>query len=78
MSASTAARDLKWKRTAYTAIPTLTHYVVVAQDAVGVVVFARDSGFAERRLTRRDDVIPFPELGISLSLSDIYYDLDFA
>lgn len=77
MSPSTAARDLKWKRAAYTAIPTLTHYIVVAQDAVDVVVFARDTGFAERRLTRRDDVIPFPELGISLPLNDIYYDLDF-
>ena len=78
MSPSTATRDLKWKRAAYTSLPTLTHYVVLAQDAVDVVVFARDSGFGERRLTRRDDVITFSELGISLSLNDIYYDLDFA
>ena len=28
--------------------------------------------------TRREDAITFAELGISLSLSDIYYDLDFA
>src|SRR5262245_3728642 len=34
MSPSTASRDLKWKRAAYASLPALTHYVVVAQDAV--------------------------------------------
>jgi len=77
MCPSTATRDLKWKRAAYATLSGLTHYVVVAQDAVDVVVFARESGFAERRLTRLEDAITFPELGISLPLSDIYYDLDF-
>src|SRR5829696_3962616 len=38
MSPSTANRDLKWKRTAYTSMPALTHYIVIAQDAVDVVV----------------------------------------
>ena len=32
MSPSTSRHDLKWKRAVYTAMPTLTHYVVVAQD----------------------------------------------
>ena len=34
LSPSTAERDLRWKRTAYTSLPSLTHYVVIAQDAV--------------------------------------------
>jgi Uma2 family endonuclease len=78
MSPSTASRDLKWKRDAYTQMTALTHYVVVAQDDVDVVVFARDDGFAERRFNSPNDVIVFPALGISLPLSEIYRDIDFA
>jgi Uma2 family endonuclease len=74
LSPSTADRDLRWKRTAYTSLPSLTHYIVVAQDAVDVVVFARDTGFAERRYRSLSDTIELPALGISLPLSEIYYD----
>jgi Uma2 family endonuclease len=72
MSPSTASRDLKWKRTAYTSLATLTHYVVIAQDVVEVLVFARDNSFNERRFHSVADVIAFPALGISLPLSEIY------
>jgi Uma2 family endonuclease len=41
LSPSTKARDLRWKRTAYTSLASLTHYIVIAQDAMEVVVFAR-------------------------------------
>jgi Putative restriction endonuclease len=66
--------DLRWKRTAYTSLPSLTHYIVVAQDVVDVVVFGRDAGFAERRYRSVSDTIELPALGISLPLSEIYYD----
>ncbi|HMK78748.1 MAG TPA: Uma2 family endonuclease [Xanthobacteraceae bacterium] len=72
MSPSTRSRDLKWKRAAYTSLPSLTHYVVIAQDAVDVVVFDRAHGFDEKRDQAVSDVIDFPALGISLSLSEIY------
>ena len=52
----------------------LTHYVVIAQDAVDVVVFDRESGFNETRYRSAADVIEFTQLGISLSLSEIYRD----
>ena len=78
MSPSTAARDLKWKRIAYTSLPALMHYVVVAQDAMDVVVFAREGGFAERRYRSTDDVIAFAELGVLLPLSEIYRDTGLA
>jgi Uma2 family endonuclease len=74
LSPSTADRDLRWKREAYTSLPSLTHYVVIAQDARDVVVFARDTGFAEQRLSGPDDVVAFPALGVSLPLSEIYRD----
>ena len=74
LSPSTAARDLRWKRAAYTGLPSLTHYVVIAQDAVEVVVFARENDFAERRLRSLGDAIAFPALGVSLALAEIYRD----
>ena len=74
MSPSTATHDLKWKRAAYASLPSLTHYIVIAQDAVDVVVFARDNGFAEQRLSAIDAVLALPALGIALPLSEIYRD----
>jgi Uma2 family endonuclease len=74
LSPYTVDRDLRWKRTAYTSMPSLTHYVVIAQDAVDVVVFARASGFTEQRFRSLDDVIVFPALGVSLPLTEIYRD----
>lgn len=74
LSPSTAERDLRWKRTAYTSLPSLTHYVVIAQDTVDVVVFARDDGFAERHFRSLNDRLELPALGISLPLAEIYRD----
>ena len=74
LSPSTAERDLRWKRTAYTSRPSLTHYVVIAQDAVDVVVFAREAGFAERHLRSLGESLELPALGISLPLAEIYRD----
>jgi Uma2 family endonuclease len=74
LSPSTMDWDLRWKKTAYTSLPSLTHYIVVAQDAVDVVVFARDTGFAEQRYRSLSDTIELPALGIALPLSEIYRD----
>lgn len=74
LSPSTAERDLRWKREAYASLASLTHYVVIAQNAWDVVVFARDTGFSEQRLSGRDDAIVFPALGVTLPLAEIYRD----
>jgi Uma2 family endonuclease len=74
LSPSTEDRDLNWKRSAYTKLASLTHYIVVAQDAVDVVVFARVAGFVEQRLQSLDDSIELTSLGISLPLEEIYRD----
>jgi Uma2 family endonuclease len=78
LSPSTKDRDLRWKRTAYTSLPSLTHYVVIAQDSVEVVVFARDAGFAEQRLRSLADCVELPALGVSLPLAEIYRDTGLA
>ncbi len=74
LSPSTSSRDLKWKRAAYTGMSALSHYVVIAQDAVNVVVFDRAAGFEERRLTSLTDSVEFPALSAVLPLSEIYRD----
>jgi len=73
-SASTANRDLRWKRTAYASMSTLSDYVVIAQDAAEVVVFSRQNDFAERRFCAADAAVKLQPLGISLPLSEIYRD----
>jgi Uma2 family endonuclease len=77
LSPSTEQRDLRWKRAAYTTLPAITHYIVVAQDTIEVVAFARDAGFAERRLRSLADSVELPSLGISLPLSEIYHDMEW-
>ena len=72
LSPSTEGRDLRWKRKAYTSLPSLTHYIVIAQDAVEVTVFARDEGFAERRIRSLDKAIELRSRGISLPMAEIY------
>jgi Uma2 family endonuclease len=74
LSPSTADHDLRWKRRAYSALPSLMHYVVIAQDAVEAFVFSRANGFAEQWLTSEDASIDLPALGISLKLRDLYHD----
>jgi Uma2 family endonuclease len=74
LSPSTEGQDLRWKRRAYTGLPSLTHYIVIAQDAVEVTVFARDDDFAERRIRSLDKTIELRSLGISLPMAEIYRD----
>ncbi len=74
LSPSTANRDLRWKRKAYATLPSLSQYVVVAQDAVEVVSYDRKNGFDERRLESADAELDLPAIGARLTLRDIYRD----
>ena len=76
-SPSTSSRDLNWKRSAYISMPALTHYVVIAQDAVDVVVFAREKDFTAQRLASRTDTLELNAIGVSLPLAEIYRDIEF-
>jgi Uma2 family endonuclease len=73
LSPSTKKRDLRWKRTAYPRLASLTHYIAIAQDAVDVIVFARDEDFVGRTLRSLDDAIEIRSLGISLLVTEIYH-----
>jgi Uma2 family endonuclease len=72
LSPSTKGRDLRWKRTAYTTLPSLSQYIVVAQDAVEVIVFAREDNFEGRKIRSLQEEITLRSLGISLPIAEIY------
>jgi Uma2 family endonuclease len=78
LSPSTREHDLRWKRNAYLALPSLTHYVVIAQDALDVVVFGRQSRFPERRLNPLDESLELAALDISLPLAELCRGTDLA
>jgi Uma2 family endonuclease len=78
LSPSTGYRDLRWKRRAYSSLPTLQHYVIVAQDAVEVLSYARTDGFLERRFERLDLDLDLPSIGISLPLAKIYANIELS
>jgi Uma2 family endonuclease len=74
LSPATANHDLRWKRKAYATLPSLSQYVVVAQDAVEIVSYDRTNRFAERRLESADAELDLPIVGARLSLRNIYRD----
>jgi Uma2 family endonuclease len=78
LSPSTKGRDLGWKRAAYASLPSLTHYIAIAQDAVEVVVFARDNDFEDRRIRSLAKTIELRSLAISLPVAEIYRDTHLA
>jgi len=74
LSPSTKTRDLTVKRDAYISLASLTHYVVIAQDKVEVIVFARDNGFKKSTFRSRDDVVDLGSLSVLLPVAEIYRD----
>jgi Uma2 family endonuclease len=72
LSPSTKERDLRWKRAAHASLPSLTHYIAIAQDVVEIVVFARDNDFADQRFRSLNEAIKLRLLGISLPVAEIY------
>ena len=86
MSPGTFDNDLREKLLAYSAVPTLRHYLVVDQHQIEVHHYQPDTdrsdgvvgtvpmGWKYRRLTQRDEVIEIPELGFSISVGDLYLE----
>jgi Uma2 family endonuclease len=74
LSPSTEDLDLGWKRKAYTSLASLTHYIVVSQDAVHVMVFARDDDFEGREIKSLDEAIELRSLAVALPMAEIYRD----
>lgn len=72
LSESSAAIDHGVKRAEYPALPSLSRYVMLAQDAPIALICAREEGFSERQ---EREALALPEFGLTLPLSDLYAGL---
>lgn len=72
LSDSTSPVDRGVKRAEYAALPSLSRYVMLVQDAPVALVCARENGFEERQ---EREVLVLPEFGLTLPLADLYAGL---
>lgn len=77
-SDSSRRTDLHEKKEAYLSIPSLDLYLLVEPEAPAVIIYRRtESGFSREEWHGLEAVIPLPELGIDLPLSEIYRRVTF-
>jgi Uma2 family endonuclease len=78
LSQSTRRIDEGEKKDAYLAIPSLSVYLLVEQSSPVVVVHRRtENGFVSETYQGLDAIIPLPELGTALPLSEVYDGVSF-
>ena len=77
LSPDTTRFDWREKRWAYQTIETLQTYVLVDQFKPEVTVWQRGGEDAPVKLTKPDDLLPLPGLGLSLPLAEIYAGIQF-
>ena len=73
-SSMTTDRDVKFAR--YRAVPTLEHYLLVAQDRIAVEHFAQAEGWSNRRLGD-GDTLALAALDTSIPVREFYAQVDF-
>ena len=78
ISESTRRTDEYEKRESYLSINSLRVYIRVEQSSAAAVVDRRvDSGFEREIYEGLEAVIPLPEIGCSLPLTDLYEQVEF-
>ncbi len=75
-SPSTELTDMTFKVDEYTSLSSLARYVVLAQSAMLILVFTR-AGERWELTKLRDGSLDLPEIGLALSLDDIYAGVTF-
>ena len=78
LSPGTESHDRVWKFSRYTQLASLQHYLLVSANSWLVEWYRREpSGvWSFTPLASQEDAVTIPELQISLSLADIYTELD--
>ena len=79
LSTSTEAKDKGEKFSEYKKMPTLTDYVLAAQDEIAVTHYVKQNArqWLITEHTELTDVLTFASLGVTLSLADIYAEIVF-
>jgi len=76
LSESTSHVDLVEKLQEYTAVPSMMRYVLLEQDHVAAVVYARQGEAWVATALTGEAVLEMPEIGISVPLPELYEGLD--
>jgi Uma2 family endonuclease len=77
LSPSTSRTDRIEKLREYQATPSIQRYVILEQDSIAAMVFARHGDDWSATALTEADILQMPEIGIELALADIYADADF-
>jgi Uma2 family endonuclease len=72
LSPGTQRYDRGDKRLAFFTLPTLSEYVLIAQDRMQVEVFRRSALAAPQQLEKPHDLLRLESVGFSVSLSELY------
>lgn len=76
LSPSTARTDRVEKMHEYWETPSIQRYVLLEQDAISAMAFARQEGRWSGRVLWPGDVLALPEIGVELPLDELYEGLD--
>lgn len=77
-SPSTELTDRREKLTAYQSLASLGHYVIVSQETRSVEWFRRvEDGWERLFLKNPEDRLEFGEIGVGISVAEIYEGIDF-
>lgn len=76
LSVGTSRTDRIEKLQEYQATASIRRYVILEQDSVAAMVFVRQGSTWAAGAHTRDDVLEMPEIGIEVTLADIYADAE--
>ncbi len=78
LSPSTEGYDRNSKKASYQTIPTLQHYLLIAADRAYLEIYTREeAGWLFEAWEGMDAQIPLSALGITLTLADLYIQVEF-
>ena len=77
LSPSTAANDRIVKAREYQATPSVQRYVMLEQDSVNAVVYARSGDAWTHEILVADSILALPEIGVDLPLAELYEGIAF-
>ena len=72
LSPTTQMTDRRVKPTEYASIPSVTVYVLLAQDRPAVTVLRRGSGWEPEELEGSGATLELPEIGVSIARFELY------
>ncbi|RBP16439.1 Uma2 family endonuclease [Roseiarcus fermentans] len=77
LSPSTTRTDRLVKAREYQATPSVQRYVMLEQDSVGAVVYARAGDGWTHEILIEESTLALPEIGVELPLAELYDGIDF-